>query len=91
MSESSIIICEGIEERQREVAKTARLHETTVKRAELHAQEWRPSRSRRPRRPAASTVRTLRVDRAVMKTALRLAGGDASRLKIVNERTVLVR
>jgi len=26
-----------------------------------------------------------------MKTALRLAGGDASRLKIVNERTVLVR
>jgi len=56
----------------------------------LDRQKSRPARRSRPRQHSAP-VQTLRVDRAVMATALRLARGDASRLQVNRDGSVYVK
>lgn len=50
----------------------------------------RAASTRRKDRPRNGPINTLRVHPAVMATALRAAGGDASRIRIVSETEVWV-
>lgn len=59
----------------------ASLHESTVRNAEQHAGRHRP---------AVPTPRA-RVHSAAWSTAMRLAGGNTSRIEIVSESVVIVR
>lgn len=71
------------------VRRDASLHESTVKKAATLA----GAHAKKPRGKAANKntrVRVQKVDPRVMKTAKKLAGGDVSRLKIINTTTVVV-
>lgn len=67
------------------------LHEQSVIDAEQHAETYaRPTRRSR-RRPRSSAVSIIHVDERVLRTALRLAAGDASRLTLVSSTEIIVR
>lgn len=71
--------------------ETASLHEKAVQ--SVARGEVAPPRQRRApngRRVLATTTRNSRVHPAVMAEALRLAGGDASRISITHEGEVVV-
>ncbi len=77
------------------VQDLVKLHPETVSNAAQHVEKNKPTRKRR-----SSPVVTVRrveptvsvtVDPRVMATALELAGGDARRLQIMSDGSVLVR
>jgi len=77
---------------KREVRDVAGLHERTVVDAEQHAQTYARSAGRRSeRRPRSGRVDVLTVHPDVLKAALKIAGGDASRLQILSATEVRVR
>ncbi|MEU1176570.1 hypothetical protein ABZ464_02790 [Streptomyces sp. NPDC005820] len=75
-------------------AKRAAHEWTLLDQEEKEARRDRKARraalTRRKDRPRNGPIRTLRVHPAVMRTALRQAGGDASRIRIVSETEVWV-
>lgn len=74
--------------------KIATVHERTVRRAAEHVERAgeAPPRARAAEaRPRTSRAEHIVVDPRVMKTALRLADGDASRLQINRDGSVRVR
>lgn len=77
----------------RPLPEVADLHEHTVRAAAYHAATYsRPGRTSDPRRPRSGRVQqVVQVDEAVMAEALRLAGGDARRLKVNRDGSVYVR
>ena len=72
--------------------RVASVHERTVQEAQQHADRYaRPARTGDPRRPRVGRVQTTKADDEVMAEALRLAGGDARRLKVNRDGSVYVR
>ncbi|WP_333745366.1 hypothetical protein [Streptomyces sp. IBSBF 2950] len=75
-------------------AKRAAHEWTLLDQEEKEARQARKTRraalTRRKDRSRNGPISTLRVHPAVMKTALRAAGGDASRIRIVSETEVWV-
>jgi hypothetical protein len=74
---------------QRAAEEWERLDEAE-KDARRARKERRAASTRRKARPRSGPIKTLRVHPAVMATALRAAGGDASRIRIVSETEVWV-
>jgi hypothetical protein len=70
------------------MSRDASLHEKTVQKAAAIDQ---PRRRRAAPTRRAVTTRVVKVDRRVMATARRLAGGDMTRIEIRNSQEVIVR
>jgi hypothetical protein len=72
--------------------KVATVHEKTVTRAAEHAAQHavRPARTRSESRQSARLTTSVTVHPDVLRAALKLAGGDASRLTILSATEVRV-
>jgi hypothetical protein len=75
--------------RSDQVRDIARLHEETVRNAHDHLAACPRAAETRPRSTRAETL--VKVHPLVMAQALKLAGGDASRLQIISDTEVRVR
>lgn len=70
--------------------QVARIHESTVKDAQKHADAAKVHRIRTGHQHRTVT-HYIKVDPRVWSTALGLAGGDATRITVVHETEVIVR
>ena len=68
------------------------LHPKTVQNSEQLAKDGKRARRKKPvhRTPRVSRVRQTKIDKEVMRVALKLAKGDRSRLKLHNDGSVTV-
>lgn len=76
----------------RKLPKVARVHESTVSKAQKHAEEAGKRMAKRSTRKGrrSSPVREVKVDPRVWKEAMLLAGGDATRIKVIDATNVIV-
>ena len=73
------------------VRKATGVHEHTVQQAQAHADAHKQARAKATRRKPTSRVQARRVAHPLAwDTAMRLAGGDVRRLRVVDYMTVMV-
>lgn len=75
---------------QHKLPAVAGLHERTVSDAEYHASTYTTPARSRSTRPRVARVDTQRIDQAVLDAALKLASGDARRLRLNKDGSVYV-